>query len=122
MEWSFRPSVWRDRSTGISTSGASLIAARRVEVPMSESVEVDVRRVLPFEAYSSLGEYIAAGGGEGLAAARAVAPETIIDELAASGLRGQGRGRIPDRREVADDQVVRVAVAAHVCRRQRSRG
>jgi NADH-quinone oxidoreductase subunit F len=62
---------------------------------MSDSVEVDVRRVLPREPYANLADYIAAGGGEGLAAARAVAAETIIEELAASGLRGRGGAGFP---------------------------
>lgn len=74
--------VWRLGPTGI-------------QVAMSDSVEVAVHRVLPFEPYGTLAEYVAAGGGHGLAAARAVAPEIIIDELAASGLRGRGGAGFP---------------------------
>ena len=62
---------------------------------MSEFVEIDVRRVLPREPFRTLADYIAAGGGDGLVAARAVAPETIIGELAASGLRGRGGAGFP---------------------------
>lgn len=62
---------------------------------MSSSVEVDVHRVLPFEQYGSLQDYIAAGGGNGLTAARAVDAETVIEELAASGLRGRGGAGFP---------------------------
>jgi NADH-quinone oxidoreductase subunit F len=54
-----------------------------------------VNRVLPVEPYDSLAAYIAEGGGAGLTAARAVAPETIIEELAASGLRGRGGAGFP---------------------------
>ena len=52
-------------------------------------------RVLPTEPYRSLGEYIAAGGGKGLAAARAVDADTVIGELTASGLRGRGGAGFP---------------------------
>ncbi|HEX3089656.1 MAG TPA: NADH-ubiquinone oxidoreductase-F iron-sulfur binding region domain-containing protein [Ilumatobacteraceae bacterium] len=62
---------------------------------MSDAVEVAVRRVLPFEPYATLDEYVAAGGGEGLSAARAVESDVIIGELAASGLRGRGGAGFP---------------------------
>lgn len=62
---------------------------------MSDSVRVEATRVLPAEPYDSLASYIAVGGGEGLTAARAVAPDTIIEELAASGLRGRGGAGFP---------------------------
>jgi NADH-quinone oxidoreductase subunit F len=62
---------------------------------MASSLDVEVHRVLPIEPYNTLADYIAAGGGEGLNAARAVAPETIIEELAASGLRGRGGAGFP---------------------------
>ena len=54
-----------------------------------------VHRVLPAEPYESLAAYIAAGGGAGLTAARAVAPTVVIDEIAASGLRGRGGAGFP---------------------------
>lgn len=47
-------------------------------------------RVLPDQPFESLGQYLAAGGGAGLRAARAVSPSTVIDELDESGLRGRG--------------------------------
>jgi NADH-quinone oxidoreductase subunit F len=62
---------------------------------MSSSLDVEVHRVLPLEPYVSLTEYIAAGGGEGLTAARAVESGTIIEEVAASGLRGRGGAGFP---------------------------
>jgi NADH-quinone oxidoreductase subunit F len=52
-------------------------------------------RVLPPKKYDSLEEYVAAGGGAGLTAARAVDPDTVIGELAASGLRGRGGAGFP---------------------------
>src|SRR4249919_1950184 len=62
---------------------------------VTHSVDVTTTRVLPAEPYTSLSAYVAAGGGEGLAAARAVSPDTIIEELAASGLRGRGGAGFP---------------------------
>ena len=55
----------------------------------------DSYRVLPPKAYGSLADYIESGGGKGLTAAGAVAPETLIEELAASGLRGRGGAGFP---------------------------
>lgn len=52
-------------------------------------------RVLPPEPYSSLDEYRQAGGGKGLESARLVAPDVIIAELVASGLRGRGGAGFP---------------------------
>jgi NADH:ubiquinone oxidoreductase subunit F (NADH-binding) len=52
-------------------------------------------RVLPDEPYRSLGDYLAVGGGKGLTAARAVAPDVVIDEVEASGLRGRGGAGFP---------------------------
>ncbi len=54
-----------------------------------------VHRVLPPEPYASLDEYLARGGGVGLANARQVAPVAIIDEIEASGLRGRGGAGFP---------------------------
>jgi NADH-quinone oxidoreductase subunit F len=62
---------------------------------MSNFVGVEVQRVFPAEPYNELADYIAVGGGAGLTAARAVSPETIIEELAASGLRGRGGAGFP---------------------------
>ena len=52
-------------------------------------------RVIPLVPYTTLDEYVAAGGGKGLEAARAVAAETVIEELVASGLRGRGGAGFP---------------------------
>jgi NADH-quinone oxidoreductase subunit F len=52
-------------------------------------------RVLPPLPYDSLAAYIAAGGGKGLDAARAVSADTVIEELVASGLRGRGGAGFP---------------------------
>ena len=62
---------------------------------MAESVGDDAYRVLPPKPYDSLAQYLEAGGGKGLEAARAVDAETIIGELAASGLRGRGGAGFP---------------------------
>jgi NADH-quinone oxidoreductase subunit F len=62
---------------------------------MSSIVDIASSRVLPLEPYETLAEYVSAGGGKGLEAARAVSPETIIEELAASGLRGRGGAGFP---------------------------
>ena len=62
---------------------------------MTDPVGEDTFRVLPPKPYESLAEYEAAGGGKGLTAAKAVEPETIIEELAASGLRGRGGAGFP---------------------------
>jgi NADH:ubiquinone oxidoreductase subunit F (NADH-binding) len=52
-------------------------------------------RVLPDDPYRTLAEYIDDGGGKGLTAARAVAPDVVIDEIDASGLRGRGGAGFP---------------------------
>ncbi len=52
-------------------------------------------RVLPTNPYTSLDEYVRAGGGAGLTAARTVSADVIIDELIASGLRGRGGAGFP---------------------------
>ena len=62
---------------------------------MVGSVEVDAWRVLPPKPYDSLAGYIEAGGGVGLTATDAVEPDTIVEELVASGLRGRGGAGFP---------------------------
>ena len=62
---------------------------------MVKSAGDSSNRVLPSEPYGSIAEYVAAGGGKGLAAARAVDAETVIGELTASGLRGRGGAGFP---------------------------
>ena len=64
------------------------------EVPDTHPVAA-TNRVLPTSPYRSLDCYIDGGGGIGLRAARAVAADTIIEELTASGLRGRGGAGFP---------------------------
>src|SRR5947208_2908997 len=51
--------------------------------------------LLPEQPVATLDEYLALGGGEGLAAARRVGPEAVVDEVSRSGLRGRGGGGFP---------------------------
>src|SRR5918992_2860482 len=44
---------------------------------------------------ASLAEYEAEGGGRGLEIARGASPEAVIEEIAASGLRGRGGAGFP---------------------------
>lgn len=57
---------------------------------------VDTERVLPVtEPVATLTDYLAIGGGQGLAAARGRGPEWVIDEVGAAGLRGRGGAGFP---------------------------
>jgi NADH:ubiquinone oxidoreductase subunit F (NADH-binding) len=58
-------------------------------------------RVLPPEAVLRLADYEQAGGGEGLEAAARLGPDGVIDEIAASGLRGRGGAGFPTGRKWA---------------------
>src|SRR4051794_12994251 len=58
-----------------------------------------VHRVLPPQPIATLADYLRQRGGEGLAAARQVPPETLIDEVEASGLRGRGGAGFPSGRK-----------------------
>jgi NADH:ubiquinone oxidoreductase subunit F (NADH-binding) len=54
-----------------------------------------VQRVLDLEPVTSLDQYVDAGGGRGLEAGRRLGPEGVIDDIAASGLRGRGGAGFP---------------------------
>ncbi len=58
-------------------------------------------RVLPSRPVDSIADYEAAGGGRGLDAAVRLGPSGVIDELAASGLRGRGGAGFPTGRKWA---------------------
>jgi NADH:ubiquinone oxidoreductase subunit F (NADH-binding) len=52
-------------------------------------------RILEAEPVASLAAYLAAGGGKGLAAARALGAADTINEVTAAGVRGRGGGGFP---------------------------
>jgi len=54
-----------------------------------------IARLLPKTPHGSLGEYLGAGGGRGLAGARAIGPEATIEEVSAAGVRGRGGAGFP---------------------------
>src|SRR5207344_3448432 len=63
--------------------------------PKGKRSMLGVRYLLPPEPITTIAAFLAAGGGQGLAAARRLGPSATIDEVAASGLRGRGGGGFP---------------------------
>ncbi len=51
--------------------------------------------LLPVSPITTIDDYLAAGGGEGLRAARMLGPAATIEEITASGLRGRGGAGFP---------------------------
>lgn len=59
----------------------------------------DTPVLLPTAPVTSLEDYIEGGGGRGLARAREIGPERVIEELERSGLRGRGGAGFPTYRK-----------------------
>jgi NADH:ubiquinone oxidoreductase subunit F (NADH-binding) len=54
-----------------------------------------VNRILPATPIATLDDYLAAGGGRAIDAARRVEPEAVVAEIEAAGLRGRGGAGFP---------------------------
>ena len=75
----------------------------------------------PTEPVTSLDDYLASEmGGEAVARAQAIGPQSTIAEVERSGLRGRAGGRVPDRSQVGGDS--RAAERTPLPRGQRRRG
>src|SRR5256885_4712466 len=83
--------VTTSRSTPEGGAAARGLRVRRARLLGMTSVH----RVLPPEPVADLAEHLRRRGGEGLEAARALAPDVLIAEVLASGLRGRGGAGFP---------------------------
>ncbi len=88
---------------------------------MSNYVDVASSRVLPLQPYDSIADYVVGRRRQGARGCSAVSSETIIEELAASGLRGRGGAGFPTGVKWRTIKSFASAVAAHVGGRQRRR-
>jgi NADH-quinone oxidoreductase subunit F len=87
--------VWSCGAAGKPGPGGR---TRRPTSPRTQSTQDDSERLrmgLLDQSASSLDEYSAAGGGEGLRRAMSMSPAQVIEEVRASGLRGRGGGGFP---------------------------
>jgi NADH:ubiquinone oxidoreductase subunit F (NADH-binding) len=58
-------------------------------------MDPNVGTILSDEPVASVEDYLARGGGRGIAAARELAPEDVIERVRRSGLRGRGGAGFP---------------------------
>jgi NADH:ubiquinone oxidoreductase subunit F (NADH-binding) len=79
------------RRVGCEMAAAGL--PRRIVCEHGAMSHVSV--LLPAAPITTIDGYLAAGGGEGLRAARALGPDATIEEITASGLRGRGGAGFP---------------------------
>ncbi len=77
---------------------------------------VRTERVLPVtEPAATLSDYLALGGGDGLAAARSNGPEWVISVLGEAGLRGRGGGGFPTAKKWATLRATSAPTTYAVC-------
>lgn len=60
-----------------------------------DGAEASQHRLLPESPVDTFDEYVASGGGQGLAAALRMSPEDVVDLIDSSGLRGRGGAGFP---------------------------